>query len=125
MRALALCDVQVGAKSKNLALLRGKLPDDIQLPASVTLPFGCFEQVGRAASGEGGVHSIKEWTQIQGEAACRSLGWVADIVCKGRVKGHVFSKGTNAQGGGMLCNDSTGRAIRARHKRSGWGHAMQ
>ena len=26
--------------------LRGKLPGTIALPASVTLPFGCFEQVG-------------------------------------------------------------------------------
>jgi alpha-glucan,water dikinase len=39
-------DGVVGAKSKNLAGLRGKLPADIALPASVTLPFGCFEQVG-------------------------------------------------------------------------------
>lgn len=38
-------DGVVGAKSKNLAGLRGKLPSDIALPASVTLPFGCFEQV--------------------------------------------------------------------------------
>lgn len=37
----------VGAKSKNLAGLRGKLPDHIKLPSSITLPFGCFEQVGR------------------------------------------------------------------------------
>lgn len=34
----------VGAKSKNLANLRGKLPDWIKLPACATLPFGCFEQ---------------------------------------------------------------------------------
>ena len=36
----------VGAKSKNLAGLRGRLPGHINLPASVTLPFGCFEKVG-------------------------------------------------------------------------------
>ena len=34
----------VGAKSKNLAALRGQLPDWISLPGSVTLPFGCFEE---------------------------------------------------------------------------------
>lgn len=39
-------DGVVGAKSKNLANLRGRLPSNINLPASVTLPFGCFEQVG-------------------------------------------------------------------------------
>lgn len=33
----------VGAKSKNLAGLRGKLPADINLPASVTIPFGVYE----------------------------------------------------------------------------------
>lgn len=38
-------DGVTGAKSKNLAALRGKLPDWVRLPASVTLPFGCFEQV--------------------------------------------------------------------------------
>ncbi|GAX78330.1 hypothetical protein CEUSTIGMA_g5772.t1 [Chlamydomonas eustigma] len=35
----------VGAKSRNLAGLRGKLPEHIKLPSSVTLPFGCFEEV--------------------------------------------------------------------------------
>ncbi|GFR47292.1 hypothetical protein Agub_g8979 [Astrephomene gubernaculifera] len=38
-------DGVVGAKSKNLARLRGRLPPSINLPASVTLPFGCFEQI--------------------------------------------------------------------------------
>jgi alpha-glucan,water dikinase len=33
----------VGAKSKNIANLRGKLPSWIALPASVTIPFGSFE----------------------------------------------------------------------------------
>ncbi|GAB4820070.1 hypothetical protein N2152v2_007116 [Parachlorella kessleri] len=35
----------VGAKSRNLAALRGKLPDWISLPASVTVPLGAFEEV--------------------------------------------------------------------------------
>eukprot|EP00887_Chlorella_sp_A99_P007269 scaffold2.g7269.t1 len=34
----------VGAKSKNLASLRGRLPSSIALPASVTVPFGAFEE---------------------------------------------------------------------------------
>ncbi|WPT16709.1 Alpha-glucan water dikinase [Picochlorum sp. SENEW3] len=33
----------VGAKSKNLASLRGKLPEWISLPSSIALPFGSFE----------------------------------------------------------------------------------
>ncbi|PRW33076.1 alpha-glucan water chloroplastic [Chlorella sorokiniana] len=35
----------VGAKSKNLAGLRGKLPSWINLPSSVTVPFSTFEEV--------------------------------------------------------------------------------
>eukprot|EP01025_Chloroclados_australasicus_P029393 TRINITY_DN2937_c0_g1_i13.p1 TRINITY_DN2937_c0_g1~~TRINITY_DN2937_c0_g1_i13.p1 ORF type:complete len:933 (-),score=168.34 TRINITY_DN2937_c0_g1_i13:30-2582(-) len=35
----------VGAKSKNLAALRGQIPDWINLPPSVTLPFGTYEEV--------------------------------------------------------------------------------
>eukprot|EP00983_Pelagomonas_calceolata_P083890 1156248-Pelagomonas_calceolata.AAC.11 len=38
-------DGVVGAKSKNIAGLRGKMPDWISLPASVTLPFGSYEQM--------------------------------------------------------------------------------
>ena len=42
-----ICDlfVQVGAKSRNIANLRGKLPSWIRLPTSVALPFGVFEKV--------------------------------------------------------------------------------
>lgn len=40
----------VGAKSRNLAGLRGKLPAWIALPASCTLPFGCFEEVRARAA---------------------------------------------------------------------------
>jgi alpha-glucan,water dikinase len=35
----------VGEKSCSQARLRGKLPDWVRQPASVALPFGCFEQV--------------------------------------------------------------------------------
>jgi alpha-glucan,water dikinase len=35
----------VGAKSRNIANLRGKLPSWIRLPTSVALPFGVFEKV--------------------------------------------------------------------------------
>lgn len=42
-------DGVVGAKSKNIAGLRGKLPDTIKLPPSITVPFGAFEEVLNAA----------------------------------------------------------------------------
>eukprot|EP00271_Cylindrocystis_brebissonii_P010276 TRINITY_DN26421_c0_g1_i1.p1 TRINITY_DN26421_c0_g1~~TRINITY_DN26421_c0_g1_i1.p1 ORF type:complete len:1482 (-),score=381.52 TRINITY_DN26421_c0_g1_i1:676-5121(-) len=35
----------VGAKSRNIAGLRGALPDWVKLPTSVALPFGTFEKV--------------------------------------------------------------------------------
>lgn len=45
----------MGAKSRNLANLRGKLPDWVKLPPAVTVPFGSFEQVGGAGRrGRGG-----------------------------------------------------------------------
>jgi alpha-glucan,water dikinase len=40
----AFKDNVVGAKSKNLAAMRGKIPASIGVPASVTLPFGCYEE---------------------------------------------------------------------------------
>jgi alpha-glucan,water dikinase len=45
----AFADGVVGAKSKNLAGLRGKLPGWIHLPPSCTLPFGAFEEALQAA----------------------------------------------------------------------------
>lgn len=35
----------VGAKSRNIANLRGKLPEWVRLPPAVTVPFGSFEKV--------------------------------------------------------------------------------
>ncbi|EPS64613.1 hypothetical protein M569_10167, partial [Genlisea aurea] len=35
----------VGAKSRNIANLRGKVPSWVNIPASVALPFGVFEEV--------------------------------------------------------------------------------
>ena len=35
----------MGAKSRNIANLRGKLPSWIHLPTSAALPFGVFEKV--------------------------------------------------------------------------------
>lgn len=35
----------VGAKSRNIANLMGKLPSWIRLPTSVAVPFGVFEKV--------------------------------------------------------------------------------
>ena len=50
-------DGVVGAKSKNIANLRGKIPDWIRLPAAVTVPFGSFEQVRGSGGGVRGAGS--------------------------------------------------------------------
>lgn len=36
---------QVGAKSRNIAYLKGRVPSFVGIPTSVALPFGVFEKV--------------------------------------------------------------------------------
>jgi hypothetical protein len=36
---------QVGAKSRNIAYLKGKVPSWVGIPTSVAIPFGTFEKV--------------------------------------------------------------------------------
>ncbi|XP_062110381.1 alpha-glucan water dikinase, chloroplastic isoform X2 [Humulus lupulus] len=40
----------VGAKSRNISYLKGKVPSWVGIPTSVALPFGCFEKVLSADS---------------------------------------------------------------------------
>lgn len=37
--------LQVGAKSRNIAFLKDKVPSWVGIPTSVALPFGAFEKV--------------------------------------------------------------------------------
>lgn len=78
-------DGVVGAKSKNLAGLRGKLPDAIKLPSSITLPFGCFEQ----ASLQGG--------------RCVWEGYAAWVAATARNCAHALSLRTHAA---VICKAS-------------------
>ncbi|KAK2077624.1 hypothetical protein QBZ16_004470 [Prototheca wickerhamii] len=70
----------VGAKSKNLAGLRGRLPASIRLPASVTVPFGAFEKAleareNRALAKElrAAVGSVSQDAPGPALARCRDL----------------------------------------------------
>jgi hypothetical protein len=36
---------QVGAKSRNIAFLKGKVPSWVGIPTSVAIPFGTFDKV--------------------------------------------------------------------------------
>jgi len=73
-------DGVVGAKSKNLAGLRGRLPDWIRLPASLTVPFSSFEELlNRPENKElkakllAEVKAVKGSTAAEHLPACRSL----------------------------------------------------
>jgi alpha-glucan,water dikinase len=73
-------DGVVGAKSKNLAGLRGKLPEWINLPPSVTLPFSCFEEaLKRKENAEiskqlaENVKKVTPATAVEMLAKCREL----------------------------------------------------
>jgi len=65
----------VGAKSRNIQGLQGKLPDWISLPPSVTLPFGCFEQALEAEENADVKKEISaRVAQIQGGAEGSEAG---------------------------------------------------
>ncbi|KAI3430517.1 hypothetical protein D9Q98_005110 [Chlorella vulgaris] len=75
-------DEVVGAKSKNLAGLRGKLPDSIALPSSITIPFSSFEQVlklkeNKALAGELS-KAVKE--VVAGEGSSKQLQRCRELV---------------------------------------------
>jgi alpha-glucan,water dikinase len=64
----------VGAKANNLAKLRNKLPEWIQVPASVALPFGTFEQVLAFGANSGAAARLRELQQELGRAEVRLRG---------------------------------------------------
>jgi len=70
----------VGAKSKNLANLRGKLPEWIRLPPSVALPFGCFEAVLEHSENKeiakelkSAINHVEKNGDMSGLAKCREI----------------------------------------------------
>jgi hypothetical protein len=65
-------DGVVGAKSKNIANLRGKIPDWIRLPAAVTVPFSSFEQVGLQCDGPSLIVSLNFFCACWLQAPCPS-----------------------------------------------------
>lgn len=84
-------DGVVGAKSKNLAGLRGKLPDWISLPASVTLPFSCFEEALKrkenteiAKQLADHVKKITPATAVETLAKCRELAAQVAVPIEGQ-----------------------------------------
>jgi hypothetical protein len=66
----------VGAKANNLAKLRNKLPEWIQVPASVALPFGTFEQVLAFGANSGAAARLRELQQELGRAEVRRHLWL-------------------------------------------------
>ena len=54
----------VGAKSRNLANLRGKLPAQVKLPASVTVPLGSFEAVLKDKRNKDVARQLDEYAKL-------------------------------------------------------------
>ena len=73
-------DGLVGGKSKNLAALRGELPDWIALPSSVTLPFGCFEQALNATANSGVKKRLNAAAKKVPESAAANLALCREAV---------------------------------------------
>eukprot|EP00959_Pyramimonas_sp_CCMP1952_P086707 1813506-Pyramimonas_sp.AAC.1 len=59
----------VGAKSKNLANLRGKLPEWIQLPPSMAVPFSTFDEVRHNKTRFSGI----DWKIVLGQAVNKAV----------------------------------------------------
>lgn len=119
-------DGVVGAKSKNLAGLRGKLPDWIALPSSVTLPFGCFEEVLRATKQnkeiEKELDALVKTVNLQN--ADTVLTKARDLAMRVEVPDKVVEDVGKAMGGaGITVPGSTerwGQALTALKVWSGW-----
>jgi alpha-glucan,water dikinase len=86
---------QVGAKSKNLAGLRGRLPASISLPASVTVPFGAFEAALEAPENRDVARQLAEAVALVKRGAGGSNG-----KSNGNGNGNGRSNGCAAGSGG-------------------------
>jgi len=73
-------DGVVGAKSKNLANLRGKLPEWISLPSSIALPFGSFEAALATNGNKETAAALKEAISMVNNGDTRALALCRDTI---------------------------------------------
>lgn len=73
-------DGVVGAKSKNLANLRGKLPEWIALPSSIALPFGSFEAALESTINKDTATALQEAIGMVNKGDIKALALCRDII---------------------------------------------
>ncbi|XP_042496996.1 alpha-glucan water dikinase, chloroplastic-like isoform X2 [Macadamia integrifolia] len=64
----------VGAKSRNIAYLKGKVPSWLGIPTSVALPFGVFEKVLSDSSNQAVADTLQSLKKQLGEGDFSALG---------------------------------------------------
>ncbi|XP_009631505.1 alpha-glucan water dikinase, chloroplastic isoform X1 [Nicotiana tomentosiformis] len=70
----------VGAKSRNIAYLKGKVPSWVGIPTSVALPFGVFEKVLSDEINQGVVNKLQILTKKLSEGEFSALGEIRRTV---------------------------------------------
>ncbi|KAJ4974404.1 hypothetical protein NE237_007578 [Protea cynaroides] len=70
----------VGAKSRNIAYLKGKVPSWVGIPTSVALPFGVFEKVLSDSSNQAVADTLQSLKKQLGEGEFSALGEIRRAV---------------------------------------------
>ncbi|KAG5520839.1 hypothetical protein RHGRI_033418 [Rhododendron griersonianum] len=70
----------VGAKSRNIAYLKGKVPSWVGIPTSVALPFGVFEKVLSDGLNKGVAENLQILKKKLGEGDVSALGEIRKAV---------------------------------------------
>jgi alpha-glucan,water dikinase len=73
-------DELVGAKSRNIAYLRGKVPSWVRVPVSVALPFGVFEKVLSEDMNKGVAEKIEALGKLVAKGDFSKLDEIREIV---------------------------------------------
>ncbi|KAJ9563988.1 hypothetical protein OSB04_009148 [Centaurea solstitialis] len=70
----------VGAKSRNIAYLKGKVPSSVGIPTSVAIPFGVFEKVLSDELNQGVAEKLKILNKQLGDGGSDVLGEIRKTV---------------------------------------------
>lgn len=73
-------DELVGAKSRNIAYLRGKVPSWVRVPVSIALPFGVFEKVLSEDMNKGVAEKIEALDKLVAKGDFSKLHKIREIV---------------------------------------------
>ncbi|KAI3997695.1 hypothetical protein MKX01_040668 [Papaver californicum] len=70
----------VGAKSRNISYLKGKVPSWVGIPTSIALPFGVFEEVLSDSSNKGVADKLQILKKRLGDGETETLGEIRKTV---------------------------------------------